>query len=155
MSQRASKAIIRDRVIIIVLPILVSVVAFKIIYYLCNEYKFIISIQDGLDDVKTMLGIWGTMLGFLITAVSILLALNDGKFLDMMKKTGHYKTVLLAYIVCCIHLFVATVLAIICIFIKMWSMKLFAVLCALVIDTMLLIAICLLFLFILVVRVNE
>lgn len=155
MKQKTSKAIIKDRVIILFLPILISLLAFYVINNACVKHSFIISEVDGIDNIKTMLGIWGTLLGFLITAVSILLALDDGKFLSMLKNTGHYKTILLSYIICCLHLFVAVVISVICIFVKMWSMTIFAVMCAIAIDTMVLVAVCLFFLFVLVVRVND
>lgn len=150
-----SRAIKRDRIRIATLPIIVSILAKYIIENLCEKYSFVISSKEGLSNVEMMLGIWGTLLGFLITAVSILLVLNDGVFINMLKKTGHYKTVLFTYIVCCVHLFVAIIVAIVWVFLKIWSMIIFAVLCALVIDTMILVAICLFFLFVLISRIND
>ena len=152
---KVSHAVKFDRTIIIVLPLAVSVISYFVIHYFCLKYNFIIDSIEGLDNFKTMLGIWGTLLGFLITAISILLALGEGKFINMLKSTGHFKTILLSYIICCIHLLVAVILAVICVFCKIWNMNFFAILCAASIDTMLMVAICLFFLFALVLRVND
>lgn len=102
-----------------------------------------------------MLSIWGTLLGFLITAVSILLTIGEGKFLNMLKSTGHYQTILFSYVICCVHLLLVVVLAIVCVFIKIWNMNLFAVLCAAVIDTVFRVGFCLLFLFVIVLKAND
>lgn len=156
MSNReTSGAVKKDRILITVLPIAISVVAFIIIFYLCKKFKFEINSTDGLEDYKIMLSIWGTLLGFLITAVSILLTIGEGKFLDMLKDTGHYETILYSYVVCCVHLLAAVILAVVCVFVKLWNMVLFAVLCATVIDTVIRVAICLLFLFVIVLKAND
>lgn len=154
-NQKASKAIKIDRLIINIVPLIISVLSFFIINFLCKKLLFVISEEDGIDNYKTMLGIWGTLLGFLIMAVSILLTLTEGKLITMLKTTGHYKTILLAYITCCLHLLSAIVFAVICIFCQIWNMKLFAVLCAVSIDTMLMVGICLFFLFTIVINTSK
>ena len=152
---KVSGAVKMDRVTIMLLPVLFAFFFFFIINKLCIKHVFVIDTCDGIDDFKTILNIWGTMLGFLITAVSILLTLGDGKFLDMLKETGHYKTILLSYIACCLHLLAAILFATVCIFCKIWSMQIFSIMCAMAIDTLIMVAICLFFLFALVVRIND
>ena len=46
---------------------------------------------------KVMIGVWGTLLGFIITAESILIAFSNGSFTQEFKKTGHYMTVIFQY----------------------------------------------------------
>lgn len=41
--------------------------------------------EDWFGILETMLSLWGALLGFMITAVSILLALNDGNIVKMLK----------------------------------------------------------------------
>lgn len=154
VKSKVSGAVKMDRVTIMLLPVLFAFFSFLIINKLCIKHVFVIDTCDGIDNFKTILNIWGTMLGFLITAVSILLTLGDGKFLDMLKETGHYKTILLSYIACCLHLLAAILFATVCIFCKIWSMQIFSVMCAMAIDTLIMVAICLFFLFVLVVRIN-
>lgn len=155
MKQKVTKAIKRDRNFIMIFPLLVAVMSYILIRYACNRYSFVINECDGLNNLSTMLSIWGTLLGFLVTAVSILLVMSDGKFLLMLKATGHYGTILWTYIICCIHLFIAVIVAVFCILTKYWSMTIFALICSFTIDTMLLVAFCLYFLFALIIRVNE
>lgn len=152
---KVSGAIKIDRATIMLLPILIAFLFYMFINKLCIKHAFVIGTCDGIDDFKTILSIWGTLLGFLITAVSILLTMGNGKFLDMLKDTGHYKTILLSYIACCVHLLAAIVFATVCIFCKIWSMKIFSIMCALAIDILIIVAICLFFLFILVIRIND
>lgn len=154
-NRETSGAIRKDRILIAVAPIVISVIAYFIIHRICIKTGFNITNIDGIEDYKTMLSIWGTLLGFLITAVSILLTIGDGKFLDMLKTTGHYETILYSYVICCVHLLLAVILAIVCVFLKLWNMILFAVLCAAVIDTVIRVAICLLFLFVIVLKTNK
>lgn len=153
--RQTSRAVKADRIIIAVLPIGISIAAYFIVRYICKKIGFEISSVDGIEDYKIMLSIWGTLLGFLITAVSILLTIGEGKFLNMLKSTGHYQTILFSYVICCVHLLLVVVLAIVCVFIKIWNMNLFAVLCAAVIDTVFRVGFCLLFLFVIVLKAND
>lgn len=155
MSQRVTKVVIRDRMFITFFPILVSIISCILIRYLCDKYLFVVNECDGLNNISIMLSMWGTLLGFLMTAVSILLVMNDGRFLSMLKATGHYGTILWTYIICCIHLFIAVSVAVCFILLKWWSMTIFAIICSIAIDTMILVAFCLYFLFALIIRVNE
>lgn len=152
---KLTKAVKIDRVTIMLLPMLLAFVFYFVINKLCIKYEFVIDKNSGVDDFKTILSIWGTLLGFLITAVSILLTLGNGKFLDMLKATGHYKTILLSYVACCLHLLVAIIFATVCIFCQIWSMQLFSIMCAIAIDTSIMVAVCIFFLFVLVIRLND
>ncbi|MDD5829937.1 hypothetical protein ACQRCQ_02810 [Lachnospiraceae bacterium SGI.085] len=153
--RETSGAVKADRILIAVLPIGISVIAYFVIQYICKKYGFEITSDDGIEDYKIMLSIWGTLLGFLITAVSILLTIGEGRFLNMLKATGHYQTILYSYVICCVHLLLVLILAIVCVFIKIWTMALFAILCSAVIDTVLRVGICLFFLFVIVLRAND
>lgn len=155
IKSKSSKAVKIDRIVIMLLPVLIAVACYIIINKLCIKYEFVIDKCIGIDDFKTILGIWGTLLGFLITAVSILLTLGNGRFLDMLKVTGHYKTILLSYVACCLHLLAAIVFAVICIFCEIWSMQFFSIMCAMAVDTLIMVAVCLLFLFTLVIRISD
>lgn len=154
-NQKVSGAVRMDRIMIAALPIGISVVAYFVVKHFCTKCAFEVNSTDGLESYKIMLSIWGTLLGFLITAVSILLTIGEGKFLTMLKDTGHYQTILYSYVICCMHLLVAVVLAIVCVFLRIWNMSLFAILCASVIDTVIRVGICLIFLFAIVMKAND
>lgn len=133
-----------------------SIILFVVVKVLGEkENTFLITAEEGIDNLKMLLGMWGTLLGFLITSISILLTLGDGKLVNMLKQTGHYKTILIAYVCCSLHLFLAVLIALMCILLKWWSINVFALMCALCADTMVILAVCLYFLFVLVLRANE
>lgn len=100
-----TKAIRQDRIIIFLCPIIAAIISYFVFKGLFGKYNIIISSTDGLDDCKLMLDIWGTLLGFLITAVSLFLTIGDGKYMNTLKSSGHFTTVLYSYVICCIHLF--------------------------------------------------
>lgn len=150
-----SKAIKIDRVIIISLPIIIGIISFFLTKHYSNINSFTVTCADGFENCKMMVGIWGTLLGFLITAVSILLTLGENRFVKMLKDSNHYETILFAYVITCIHLLISIVISVAWIFMKIWSSNVFYALVALSVDTMLLVGICLYFLFSLILKVNS
>ena len=58
---------------------------------------FIIQIANMFNVVEVMIGVWGTLLGFIITAESVLIAFNSGNIINEFKQTGHYSTVIYQY----------------------------------------------------------
>lgn len=150
-----TKAIRQDRIFIFLCPIIAAIFSYFVFKGLFGKYNIIISSTDGLDDCKLMLDIWGTLLGFLITAVSLFLTIGDEKYMNTLKSSGHFTTVLYSYVICCIHLFFAVIFALTVIFIKIWSMTVFTILCAVVVDTLIIVAICLFFLFCIVINTNK
>lgn len=155
-NSKETRAIKKDKRIISLLPIICGVVTFFVANcFLSKNNTFIISIEDGIDDFKTVLGIWGTLLGFMIAAVAIIITLGNDKFVDLLKDTGHYNTILFSYGLCCVHLFLAVILALVCIFFRIWKMKVFMILCAVSVDIMVIVAICLFFLLGIIGKMNK
>lgn len=68
---------IMDKLLISLTPIVVALVSVSI---LIPKNK--IGLKEGIDNCKMMLDIWGVMLGFVITALSILLTIHE---IDMLK----------------------------------------------------------------------
>ena len=145
--KKLTKAIKFDRLFICTIPIIISLILFVVVKaFLGKENTFLITEEEGIDNLKMLLGMWGTLLGFLITSISILLTLGDGKLVNMLKQTGHYKTILIAYVCCSLHLFIAVLISLICVLLKWWSINVFTLMCALCADTMVILAVCLYFL---------
>lgn len=154
MARGKTKAIKRDKVLINIVPLIISITFFVLAIIFFKE-ESIPAVDRGTSMVETMLGIWGTFLGFLITAVSILLTLGSGKFIDMLKNTGHFSTVLETFLSCCFHLFVVIVVFIVCTFGTLWSKFWFVLICACTMDSFIMILLCLYFLYMIVKRANE
>lgn len=146
-NSKETKAIKTDKKVIFLFPIISGILTFLIVsYILSNNPAFIVSVEEGMDDFKTVLSIWGTLLGFMIAAIAIIITLGNDIFVKLLKDTGHYNTILYSYGLCCIHLFLAVILALVCIFFRIWEMNVFIILCAVSVDIMVIVAICLYFL---------
>lgn len=65
-----------------------------------------IELESFLEAEKMMVGVWGTLLGFIITAVSILMAFTGSKLTEEIKGTGHYNTILFCYVYTCFILLI-------------------------------------------------
>lgn len=155
-NSKETRAIRKDKRIVFLLPIICGIIAFFVVDYVSSKnITFIVPAEEGVDNLKTVLGIWGTLLGFMIAAVAIIITLGNDKFVDLLKDTGHYNTILFSYGLCCVHLFLAVVLALVCIFFRIWNMKVFMALCAVSVDIMVTVAICLFFLLGIISKMNK
>ena len=152
--QKPSAAIKRDRRFINVFPLIMSILCFFIIKCVITN-KNLLNRDVGLGICSTLIGVWATCLGFMITAVSILLALNSNKYIEMLKKTGHYKTILISFMSCCFHILIAMSAMVVLTIIQKWTIVIFALLCTFTIDVITIMGICLFFLLIIILKVNE
>ena len=95
------------------------------------------------DTLSTLLGTWGTLFGFMIAAASVLLTFTDGKFISILKSAGHYKTILLSFTFCCIHLFVALVIAKLFVLFHAKGLVPYAIISGISVDIIIIVGICL------------
>lgn len=49
----------------------------------------------------TLLGVWATIIGFILTALSILLTIKETPFIKALKRTEHYKSLLKVFLDVC------------------------------------------------------
>ena len=82
-----------DKVIIIFLPILIGIVG-NIICNKCGKQLLIVDKEKGIDLLKTILDIWGILLGFIFTATSILLTIGENQYVKLLKDTNHFPNIL-------------------------------------------------------------
>lgn len=71
----------------------------------------------------TMAGIAGTLLGFLLMAMSLLTAVMDRNLVLTMKKTGHYQRLIMETFHACAVLLATLVCGIICLFLANTELK--------------------------------
>lgn len=98
-----------EKIIIFVLPIIVGSLIMIGIY---NNYRiadFQIDEANCKSTVNNMMGIYATLLGFSITAESILVTFQGGEFSNLIIKAGHLKTVLFSFMLTNISLFIGLV----------------------------------------------
>lgn len=106
MTQRISrkpKHILR-RVTIFILPLVIGIAISLIRMHYMDGNQ--IDIDHMVSVATTMLGFWGTSLGFIITAESILVAFDGSYLTKEIKETSHFKTVVYTYTLTCIELLV-------------------------------------------------
>lgn len=105
-----------------------------------------ISINDFYEILKVVIGVWATLLGFIITAASILVTFNGSKLTEEIKNTGHFKTVLFIYITTCIELLIGLAFFIWVLCFKLFSVLTLRLFVASIIGSMINVLLCLLFL---------
>lgn len=98
---RKSKHLLR-RIAIVVVPLLLGIILGLI--RLKSIGKSQIDISRMINVATTMLSLWGTSLGFVITAESILVAFDGSYLTKEIKKSAHFKTVIYTYTLTCIEL---------------------------------------------------
>lgn len=155
MGKNNQNIVIKDRIFLSLIPLIIAIISFIIINSLIIHNKIEININDGMEDLKVMVSVWITILGFLVTSVSILITISGGNFINIMRESGHFKTIIYVFLLCCIHSFIALIFSLICVFYKFWNITIFSVFCAMVIDTMILVLIAVVFMFFVVMRFND
>ena len=112
-----------------------------------NTYDF-----DGIEITKTLLGIWATLLGFIITATSILITMGGKEYIQAFRESKHYSTVLLTYCFSSFAFLTSTIFGVVVVCINVWNEVLFYSLVYLIISTLLLLFFCVLFLFFMILK---
>nr|WP_288828509.1 hypothetical protein [uncultured Clostridium sp.] len=99
-----------------------------------------------IESVKMVIGMWSTLLGFIITAVSILVAFTGSRLTEEIKRTGHFKTVLYTYILTCFSLISAISIFVPVVVSKFYSELLYAIFIAALVVTLINVIMCIVFL---------
>lgn len=149
-----TKANILDRIIITLLPIILGIVGGIGIKLVFGKHINIIP-EDGLDLVKTVFDVWGILLGFIFTAVSILLTIGENSFVNALVETNHMQNIIYSYVMAGLLLLVAIVFALVLMFVKIWNCTILYVFIGTNIAIIVSIAICVFFLFGIILNMNN
>ena len=95
----------KQRIMCSIVPFLLAIV----LALICLEKFCSLGECRFIEINKITLDLEGTLLGFIITVVSILVAFNGSKLTEEVKQTGHFKTVLFIYLITCAELFVSII----------------------------------------------
>ena len=87
---------------ILVMPLLTGIIIGAIRVHFLGKSQ--IDVSRMISVTTTMLSLWGTSLGFIITAESILVAFDGSYLTKEIKATEHFKTVIYTYTLTCIEL---------------------------------------------------
>lgn len=155
MNQRKkTKVNICDRIIILILPILLGVVGSIAIKKVWGE-GINITVKDGMELVKTIFDVWGILLGFIFTAVSILLTIGENSFINILVETNHMQNIIFSYITAGVLLLGAIVFALILLFAKVWNNLIVYIFVGVNIAIITSIAICVVFLMKIILNMNN
>lgn len=149
-----TKANIIDRLIIIFLPIILGVVGTIVIKCLYGKY-ILIEAEDGLELVKTVFDVWGILLGFIFTAVSILLTIGENSFVNILLETNHMQNIIFSYVISGLLLLISIVFALVLMFVKIWNTFVLYVFIGINIAIIVSIAICVCVLFKIILNMNK
>jgi hypothetical protein len=145
----------KDRIIVFLLIFILPVVLAYFTAHHIDYTKLMAGEYNGVEVSGTMLGIWGAMLGFMITALSIIMTLGDGNFIKTLRGTTHFKTIMIIMILTCLILFFATVFGAAVVCFNFWSQICFITLLYFLFGTGIAIILSMLYLFFIVLNSDN
>lgn len=99
----------RDMLSVFILDILIFIVLKYLRVDIANYLN-----EDNLNSLfSSLIGTWGSLLGFVITGLSILLTIKENEFIKALKESGHYISICYVYLDASIWLGIATIFSII------------------------------------------
>ena len=110
-----------DKLIISLISLIIPLFLASQLVSKINAQGFQYSYVQGVELLKTLLGVWNTLLGFMITSVSILLAVGNNEYITAFRNSNHYHTVMYTQLLACLVLFCATVFCIVLICMELWN----------------------------------
>lgn len=150
-----NKYSICDKIFILLIPVVVSACVTYVVDKLAIKFEYKCGPELGSNLSQMMINVWGTLFGFLLSAESILLTLGGKKYLKALRESVHYRTILFAYFVASFHTLIAMAVFITIVFMNTWSDSLMMVLVFFTCDTILLLLLCLWFLYKLIMKSTE
>lgn len=108
-----------DRIVIFSVPLMIGLIGTMTLISFIPT--FAITKEEGLEIVKSIFDVWGILLGFVITAVSILLTANKSELIENLIATNHMQSIIFSYITSSTYLFIAIIYALILIIFQIWG----------------------------------
>lgn len=143
-----------DRVVIIFLPLLLGILG-SILFNRYGKQFLITDKEKGIDLLKSILDIWGILLGFIFTATSILLTIGENQYVRLLKDTNHFSNILFSYVMAGMYLLLAITFGIILLFVHVWGKCIFYIFLNLNIIIIISMAICVIFLFNIILNMDR
>lgn len=139
-----------DKIVITVVSIIIPSISVIILDYFLQSKGYDYSSFDGKEIAKTLVGVWATLLGFMITSVSILVTLGGNEYVLAFRKSQHYHTVMYTNTITSILMLAATVFCIVIMCLNIWNRVCFNIFIFLLISTFVSLILSVYFLFFLV-----
>lgn len=110
-----------DKSIVTFISLFIPLIITYILISQLDGRKYNYTSFEGVKIAESLLGVWSTLLGFMMTAVSILITLGGNSFLAAFRSSNHYHTVIYTQIVTCLLLFASTLFGSIIICLNTWN----------------------------------
>lgn len=88
----------------LLIPLVMGIIMTIISCFFINKNGIKIDSEKSLAFINTMLGIWATLLGFMITSLSIMVGFKGSERTQIFIESKHYSTILFTYTFTCIEL---------------------------------------------------
>lgn len=150
-----TKTNVIDRIIIAMAPLLTGMITIAILIYVTQKNSIVIDSEAGIELIKSIIDIWGVLLGFIITAVSILLTLGENSFINTLIETNHMQSIIFSYVMASIYLFLSLVVAIIVLFVNLWNKTVMIAFISMNVVIAFSMALCIYFLFAVVMKMQQ
>lgn len=121
----------------------------------CGKQLLIVDKEKGIDLLKTILDIWGILLGFIFTATSILLTIGENQYVKLLKDTNHFPNILFSYVMAGTYLLMAITFGIVLLFADVWGECIFNIFLCLNIIIIVSMAMCVKFLFNIILNMDR
>lgn len=144
------KQSVKDKIVITVVSVIIPIVAVIILNWFLQSKGYDYSSFDGKEIVKTLVGVWATLLGFMITSVSILVTIGGNEYVLAFRKSQHYHTVMYTNTITCVLMLAATIFCIVIMCVNIWNRICFNIFVFLLISTFVSLILSVYFLFFLV-----
>lgn len=142
-----------DRVLVFSVPLVIGLIGTFAIDKFIPGFEF--SKDQGLEIVKSIFDVWGILLGFVITAVSILLTANKSELIENLIATNHMQSIIFSYLTSSAYLFVAIVYALILLIFQIWGKILSVVFIGLNVVIIVSVGMSIIFLFRIMLNMNK
>lgn len=145
----------KDRLIITFMPLVLGMISGIIVFCTIKKTGYVIDVEDGMDMIDCIIDVWGILLGFIITAASVLMTVGENSYINALVETNHMSNIILSYAMSSIYLFVSLVFVILLFIIKVWSRWAFSFFVGANVCIGFSVAICVYFLFSIALAMNR
>lgn len=152
---KTTRANITDRLIISCAPLILGIFTATVVDYFVRKSNYTITVEEGMDLIKTIIDIWGILLGFVITAVSILLTIGENSYINALVETNHMKSILFSYVISSVYLLLSIIFSLVLLIVRIWNTKIFNIFIGLNVCILISIIFCIYFLFAIVLRMDK
>lgn len=137
---------VRNIILSIILPMFIGGFVALLVGNGIRKTGYLIDSDHMSNVITTVIGIWGTILGFIISAESILIGFNGSGRIHEISQTRHYRIILYTYLITCCNLLLCLVIFIPIIILKYFSIFIFCLFVMAIVISLIDVGLCIFYL---------